>query len=116
MKLVAIFMAVVFSELALAQNSNIIPKEGKILLIADFDTGKKPSSIGGDFGSWVSNPHDLTQTCVDSFTNNVRHGAGGYALKVFYDVDSPNPAFNGVWFKLNGADFSPYSKLGESTS
>lgn len=85
--------------------------EGRKFIIADFNSGKKPSNIGGDFGSWNKDPSDKTQGCVDSFANSIRRGAGGYSLKVVYDVDSPNPAYNGVWFKLNNADFTPYRKL-----
>jgi hypothetical protein len=32
-------------------------------------------------------------------------------MKLDYDVDSPNPAYNGFWMKLNNADLTKYKKL-----
>lgn len=85
--------------------------EERMLLIANFDSGGKPSNIGGDFGSWVGDPYDKTQGCMEDFCRYIRRGSKGYALKITYDVDSLKPAYVGVWFKLNGADFSGYEKL-----
>ena len=98
-----IALVIIFSQICFAGTRKFI--------IADFNSGKKPSNIGGDFGSWSKDPNDKTQTCVDSFSRAIRHGPVGYSLRVVYDVDSPNPAFNGVWFKLNNADFTPFTKL-----
>ncbi len=81
------------------------------LIIADFNSGKKPSNIGGDFGSWDKNPKDTTQTCLISFSKKERVGKEGYSLRIDYDVDSPNPAWNGAWFKLNKIDVSGYKRL-----
>jgi len=84
---------------------------GENLIVADFNKGDKPSNIGGDFGSWEINPADKTQSCVISFSKDEKVGGEGYSLKIDYDVDSENPAWNGVWFKLNGIDVSGYKNL-----
>jgi hypothetical protein len=82
----------------------------KILIIADFDSGKKPNNIGGDFGAWIKDPNDLSMSCYESFSKETRTGKG-FSLRCDYDVNSPNPAYGGLWFKLNGIDISGYNKL-----
>lgn len=87
-------------------------KGGQELVIADFDTGDKPNNIGGDFGSWDKDPNDETQGCKMSFVEDDAMGdAMGYSLRLDYDVDSPNPAYNGLWMKLNNLDASAYNTL-----
>lgn len=82
------------------------------MVVADFDTGDKPNNIGGDFGSWDKDPNDDTQGAKISFVEDDAMGEEfGYALRVDYDVDSPNPAYNGFWMKLNGLDGTPYNAL-----
>jgi len=82
------------------------------LVIADFDTGDKPNNIGGDFGGWDKDPNDETQGCQMSFdTDDSQGDASGYAIRLDYDVDSPNPAYNGFWMKLNGEDATAYNTL-----
>jgi hypothetical protein len=82
------------------------------LVIADFNTGDKPNNIGGDFGSWDKDPEDDTQGCHIAFEPEDALGdANGYSLRLEYDVDSPNPAYNGFWMKLVGEDFSKYNTL-----
>ncbi|MCM8779115.1 MAG: hypothetical protein NC834_04980 [Candidatus Omnitrophica bacterium] len=78
------------------------------LVIADFDSGVKPNNIGGDFGAWEKDPADFTGMCVESFNVTERMGDSGFCMAIDYDVDSPNPMYNGFWMKLNGADFSKY--------
>ncbi len=34
-----------------------------------------------------------------------------YAMRLNYDVQSPNPAFNGFWMKLEGYDVTAYNRL-----
>lgn len=89
----------------------VAPKPQKVLVVADFDTGSKPNNIGGDFGSWSKDPNDPSQGCQDSFTSEEKYGKEGYAIKLKYDVDSPNPAYNGFWMKLENIDVSTYDKL-----
>lgn len=85
---------------------------GNELVIADFNTGEKPNNIGGDFGSWDKNPEDDTQGTKLKFESDDALGAAtGYSIRLDYDVDSPNPAYNGFWMKLRGADAAPYNTL-----
>ena len=82
------------------------------LVIADFDTGDKPNNIGGDFGGWDKDPNDETQGTQMSFdTDDSQGDAAGYSIRLDYDVDSPNPAYNGFWMKLNGEDATAYNTL-----
>jgi len=82
-----------------------------ILKVADFDSGSKPNNLGGDFGAWNKDETDLTQSCMDSFSSEVKCGDRGYSLKLAYDVDSPNPAYNGFWTKLQNQDLTDYNEL-----
>lgn len=82
------------------------------LVIADFDTGDKPNNIGGDFGAWDKDPYDDTQGTKLSFEPDDALGdSAGYSVRLDYDVDSVNPAYNGFWMKLNGEDASRFNSL-----
>ena len=82
------------------------------LVIADFDTGDKPNNIGGDFGGWDKDPNDESQGTQMSFdTDDSQGDASGYSIRLDYDVDSPNPAYNGFWMKMNGEDATAYNTL-----
>lgn len=83
----------------------------KTLLVADFNRGEKPNVLGGDFGAWDKDPNDPTQTCEIEFDDKHAFGGVGFALRVNYDVDSPNPAYNGTWMSLEGTDVSLYKNL-----
>ncbi len=86
-------------------------KAGKLML-ADFDAGDKPNNLGGDYGAWDKDPSDDTQGCrashaSDDSTGNIE----GFALRLDYDVDSPKPAYNGFWMKLENVNALPYDTL-----
>jgi len=81
-----------------------------VTLLATFDERMNETSLGS-FGAWDKNPDDFTQNCFDSFSPLVKRGPSGYSLRIDYDVDSPNPAFNGVWFKLGGINLNEYKYL-----
>lgn len=87
------------------------PKPSEVLMLADFDSGEKPSNVGGNFGAWNKDPSDTTQWCKEGFDNVVRHGDKGFAMKLDYCVDSPNPAYNGFWMTLPDFDASKYDTL-----
>ena len=87
------------------------PAWAATLLIDDFDKGEKPNALGGDFGSWDKDPSDPTQKCTIAFDKENAFGGVGYSLRLNYDVDSPNPAYNGFWMKLQGTNISTYKKL-----
>lgn len=82
------------------------------LLIADFDSRKNSGNLGGSFGTWDKDPNDPTQGCRMSFAGDDALGSkDGMSVRLDYDVDSPNPAFNGFWLKLDHADVSNYRAL-----
>jgi len=84
---------------------------GESLLIADFDTGEKPNNIGGNFGTWDKDPADFSQGSSEAFDSVHRHGGQGFSMKIDYDVDSPNPAYNGFWMFLQNVDATGYDNL-----
>lgn len=88
-----------------------LPAYGQALLIADFDSGKKPNNIGADFGGWGKDPKDKTQYSRESFDKKNSRVEGGYCMKIAYDVDSPNAAFGGFWMKMNDTDASDHKNL-----
>lgn len=106
--LIALAVATLFSTPSLwAQEA-----AGGELVIADFDSGDKPNNIGGDFGSWDKDPNDETQFSQMAFEGDDGLGdAAGYSIRLDYDVDSPNPAYNGFWMKLNGEDATAYGAV-----
>ena len=81
------------------------------LVLADFDSGSKPNNIGGDFGAWNKDEADPTQWCKNDFDASVTPKGKGYSLRLDYCVDSPNPAYNGFWMKLQNTDASKYTSL-----
>jgi hypothetical protein len=81
------------------------------LMVADFNSGAKPNNIGGDFGAWIKDPADPMQGCVEAFDAKDRYGEKGYALRLIYSVASKNPAFGGLWMRLNNLDASRFDAL-----
>jgi len=84
---------------------------GELLVVDDFFYGQKPNALGGDFGAWNMYPDDATQRTIDQFDQEHAYGGVGYCVRLDYDVDSPNPAYNGFWMKLRGVDLQPYTNL-----
>lgn len=105
--IVAVFVvmtAAFFSSSAMALENELV--------IADFDTGDKPNNLGGDFGVWNKDSEDETQGASLVFDPEDALGdASGYSIRLDYDVDSPNPAYNGFWMKLRGLDAMRYNTL-----
>jgi hypothetical protein len=81
------------------------------LMVADFNSGTKPNNIGGDFGCWIKDPNDPMQGCIESFDRANRYGSAGYALRLIYSVDSKNPAFGGLWMRLQNLDATKFDAL-----
>jgi len=79
--------------------------------VDDFNRGEKPNALGGDYGAWNKDESDPTQKCVNSYDKANAYGGVGYALRLDYDVDSPNPAYNGFWMKLQNANLTGYKNL-----
>jgi len=87
------------------------PRYSEEVIAANFDSGEKPNNLGGNFGAWNRDPSDLTQWCKEGFDNVTRRGDTGFAMKLDYSVDSPNPAYNGFWMTLPNFDASKYDAL-----
>lgn len=81
------------------------------LKVADFNSGAKPNNLGGDFGAWIKDPSDPTQGAVESFDAKDRFGGKGYALRLIYSVASKNPAYGGLWMRLQNLDASKFDNL-----
>lgn len=82
------------------------------LMLADFDSGDKPNNVGGDFGTWDKDPNDETQSVNLTFVDDDATGdPAGQCIRLDYDVDSPNPAYNGFWMKLEGEDATPFNTV-----
>lgn len=90
------------------------------LVIADFEIpGSRENNCGGEIGSWNRFPDDPTQGTKEFDGLGIGHD-GGNCLGIDYDVDSPNPAANGVYLKLGRTigedtyetkDLTPYKYL-----
>jgi hypothetical protein len=104
-------LAIVFGFIMIFSNGlvSFAAQSREELIVADFDSGTKPNNLGQDFGVWNYDPADKTQGCVMEFSSDDAKRTGGSSLKLTYDVDSPNPAFNGFWMKIEGIDLSPYN-------
>lgn len=82
------------------------------LIVADFNKGHKPTNLGEDFGTWDKDASDLTQSCKMSFSKDDSLGnTSGKSLQLDYDVDSPNPAYNGFWLKISNAKAADFDTL-----
>jgi len=82
-----------------------VAAQKQALVVANFDSGKKPNNLGEDFGTWDGFRTDLTQSCTIAFaTEDALAKNGGRSLQLDYDVDSPNPAYNGFWMKITQAE------------
>jgi len=89
-------------------SSKALPSDA--LLLANFDSGEKINALTGPFGAWEKDPNDASQKCTMSFVKPGYDGKGS-AIKLVFSVDSPNPAYNGLWMKLQDKDISAYKKL-----
>ena len=81
------------------------------LMVADFNSGAKPNNVGGEFGCWIKDPADPNQGCIDAFDAKDRYGGKGYALRLIYSVASKNPAYGGLWMRLQDLDASRFDAL-----
>ena len=81
------------------------------LVAANFNSGEKPNNLGGNFGAWNKDPSDPTQWCKEGFDNVTKRGDTGFAMKLDYSVDSPNPAYNGFWMMFPNLDASKYDAI-----
>lgn len=111
LKMMSIVGVVVLVAIFSSLGAQAMPAETE-LVVADFNTGDKPNNIGGDFGSWDKDPADDTQTTQMKFEpDDALKNQAGYSIRLDYDVDSLNPAYNGFWMKLKGTDATSYNCL-----
>ena len=75
------------------------PGESEVVL-ADFDHPLTQANLGWTFGTWERDPADPTQSCHLQVVTQPRLGASGYSVRLDYDVDSLNAAYNGLWVKV----------------
>ena len=80
-------------------------------MVADFDRHGWRTNAGDPFGTWDVDPDDPTQRCRARLVEEPRVGESGYSLMLDYDVESPNPAFNGFWMKLPSLRLHAYHAL-----
>ena len=89
-----------------------VSAQDKFLVVADFNKPINSSNIGGAFGTWDKDPNDATQGCRMTFVKDDALGSkDGMSVRLDYDVDSPNPAYNGFWLKLDNVEVSNYDTL-----
>lgn len=101
---IVLILLEVFSVFAFAQTEKLV--------IADFNKGRKPTNLGEDFGTWDKDANDSTQSCKMSFAKDDALGEkDGRVLQLDYDVDSPNPAYNGFWLKISNAKVAGFDTL-----
>ena len=81
------------------------------LMVADFDSGRKPNNIGGDFGAWIKDPGDPMQGAIETFDRSNAYGGKGNALRLIYSVASASPAFGGLWMRLENLDATRFDNL-----
>ena len=90
----------------------VLNAQSNKLVIADFNKGDKLTNLGEDFGTWDKDANDLTQGCKMSFAKDDALAlTGGKSLQLDYDVDSPNPAYNGFWLKISTAQVADFDTL-----
>ena len=107
-----LFLSITLVVAVFAVTNPLVMAQEAEFVLADFDSGDKPSNTGGDFGTWDKDPEDETQSVQLKFEPEDALGdPTGYSIRLDYDVDSPNPAYNGFWLKLNGQDATAYDTL-----
>jgi len=77
-------------------------------VIADFNRPGHRTNAGLPYGAWNSDPGDPTQFCRVRLMETERIGPAGFGLMIEYDVESPNPAYNGFWLKLPDVPLAAY--------
>ena len=82
-------------------------------MIADFDKGEPVNNLGQPVEVWLKDDgKDDTQKTVLTFAADDAAGnAQGHCAVLDYDVDSPNPAYNGIRMNLNNFDAREFKTL-----
>ena len=82
-------------------------------VVADFNSSQAQHNLGGVIEVWLAGDgSDTTQFSKMSFVSEDASGnAAGKALRIDYDVESENPAYNGVRADLNNFDTTGYKTV-----
>ncbi|MDP3704099.1 MAG: hypothetical protein Q8R78_06900 [Candidatus Omnitrophota bacterium] len=80
-------------------------------VIADFNRPGHRTNDDLSYGAWNSDPGDPTQSCRVRLVDTERVGPEGFGLLIDYDVESPNPAYNGFWLKLPEVPLAAFGAL-----
>jgi len=70
------------------------------VVLANFDQPLTRVNVGWTFGTWERDPADPTQSCRLQVVDRPRVGPSGSSVRLDYDVDSLNAAYNGLWVKV----------------
>jgi len=105
-KLISLFVLLALSlPLSYAQTE-------EVLVIDDFNDGNLQDKLGGTWEVWLRTQDDPTQNCKMSFvTEDALGNPSGQAVRLDYDVESENPAYNGFRAYLKDFDATPYKSL-----
>lgn len=103
MKYVLLFLGILISScssLAFAEET----------VVADFDSGQAQNNLGGIVEVWLAGDgSDTTQFSKMSFVSDDALGnAAGKSIRIDYDVESENPAYNGIRTDLTHFDTTGY--------
>lgn len=87
--------------------------EDGAVLVADFDNAQPTNNLGKGIEIWLrEDGSDTTQSCQMSFVKDDALGnPEGHSLRLDYDVDSPNPAYNGMRMDLNFFNATPHKRI-----
>lgn len=97
----------------LAPFGTVVLAEERSVLIADFDSAGPKNNLGREIEIWLrGDGSDTTQSCQMTFVKDDALGnPEGHSLRLDYDVDSPNPAYNGMRMDLNFFNAASYKRL-----
>ena len=85
--------------------------EATPLILFDFDKKRNFNNLNGAWGNFDANPSDRDAYCKTKYVKDEDLHKTGYNLKISYKVESSQPAFNGIWTKLNGLNLKDFDGL-----
>lgn len=90
-----------------------VSAEVEEFVVADFDSAQLENNLGRKIEVWLAGDgSDPGQSCQMSFSKDDALGQSeGHSAQLDYDVDSPNPAYNGIRTDLTGFDATGYRNL-----
>ncbi len=96
---------------SLSPTTNV--KDDKLIFLIDnFDENSILNHLGGNSGAWEKDPLDPQETCVEAIVYDSHSEKDkNKVLRLTYDVESKQVAYNGYWTRLNGIDLKPFEFL-----